>query len=454
MAKNKKVVKYKRPLNINIGVIIFIIIFIYIVFNIFSYFTSNRVSIYEVSQGTIVENNTYNGLILRRETVYNSDYTGEVNYYLGDATKASTKTLVYSVDEAGDIASQINAVDTSDISLDDESFANLRTTMDAYISTYTSNSFYNVYAFKDTMDAQLMEAINKNALDAITEAGDSATFHQVYSPEPGIVAYYTDGYESVTSDTFTPDMLNALNYTKNNLKLKLSVNAGDPVYKAATSEDWNIIIPVDKAIHDKLADDNVVEIKFKKDNTTCWAYYTFREIDGAYYMVLALRSNMIRFMNDRYAEIELLIDEESGLKIPNTAITSKEFFVVPKTYFLKGGDSNDLGLLVKDAAGATTFVSTTIYYADDDNYYIDEEELSSGTTVQKADSTETYVIKDTGSLEGVYNVNKGYAVFKQIDIIYQNEEYTIVRTGTDYGLTLYDHIALEGNKVNENDLIN
>lgn len=453
MAKNKKVVKYRRPININIGVIIFIIIFIYIVFNIFSYFTANRVSIYEVSQGTIVENNTYNGLILRAETVYNSQYTGDVNYYLGDATKASTKTLVYSVDEAGDISGQINSVDTSDISLDDESFSDLRTTMDAYISTYTSNSFYNVYAFKDAMDAQLMEAITKNALDAITEAGDSATFHRVYSTEPGIVAYYTDGYEAVTADTFTPDMLNALNYSKNNLKLNTTVNAGDPVYKAATSEDWNIVIPIDKTIHDKLADDNVIEIQFKKDNTTCWAYYTFREIDDTYYMVLALRSNMIRFMNDRYTEIELLIDEESGLKIPNTSITSKEFFVVPKPYFLKGGDSNDLGLLVRDAAGATTFVSTTIYYADEDNYYIDEEELTSGTTIQKADSTETYAIKDTGSLEGVYNVNKGYAIFKQIDIIYQNEEYTIVRTGTDYGLTLYDHIALEGDKVKENDLI-
>ena len=58
------------------------------------------------------------------------------------------------------------------------------------------------------------------------------------------------------------------------------------------------------------------------------------------------------------------------------------------------------------------------------------------------------------TLQGVYNVNKGYAVFKQIDILYQNEEYTIVKAGTDFGISIYDHIALEGDAVSEDDLIN
>ena len=44
-------------------------------------------------------------------------------------------------------------------------------------------------------------------------------------------------------------------------------------------------------------------------------------------------------------------------------------------------------------------------------------------------------------------------VFKQIDVLYQNEEYTIVKTGTTYGIALYDHIALDGTKIDENQLI-
>ena len=38
------------------------------------------------------------------------------------------------------------------------------------------------------------------------------------------------------------------------------------------------------------------------------------------------------------------------------------------------------------------------------------------------------------TLIGVYNMNKGYADFKQINIMYQNDEYSIVEANTRYGL--------------------
>ena len=53
---------------------------------------------------------------------------------------------------------------------------------------------------------------------------------------------------------------------------------------------------------------------------------------------------------------------------------------------------------------------------------IDGEEVGASDIIRKADSTETYQIgSGTARLEGVYNINKGYAIFKQIDILYQNE---------------------------------
>jgi hypothetical protein len=150
--------------------------------------------------------------------------------------------------------------------------------------------------------------------------------------------------------------------------------------------------------------------------------------------------------------------EETGLKIPNSSIIDKEFYTIPIDYFMKGGDSNAEGLLIAgtDEAGntATEFISPTIYYETDQFYYVDSEDVSAGDIVLKSDSNATYVVgTDTAVLKGVYNINKGYAVFKQIDILYQNKEYTIVRTGTTYGIALYDHIALDGSKVNENELI-
>ena len=168
---------------------------------------------------------------------------------------------------------------------------------------------------------------------------------------------------------------------------------------------------------------------------------------------------MIRYVNDRFVDIELIISEDSGLKIPNSAITSKEFFTIPKEYFTLGGDSSDPGLLIqrqddKKKDTSVELVTPTIYYETDAYYYIDNESVTAGDHIWKSDSTSTYTIgQDVDSLIGVYNINKGYAVFKQINIISQNETYAIVETKTAYGIALYDHIALDGSKVKEDQLI-
>ena len=50
-------------------------------------------------------------------------------------------------------------------------------------------------------------------------------------------------------------------------------------------------------------------------------------------------------------------------------------------------------------------------------------------------------------------INKGYADFKQIIILYQNDEYSIVKSNTNYGLNVYDYIVLDASTVNDNEFI-
>ena len=49
--KNRKIIPYRRPHNLNVGVIIFGIIFLYMLFNIFAYFRRDKVQFYEVVEG-------------------------------------------------------------------------------------------------------------------------------------------------------------------------------------------------------------------------------------------------------------------------------------------------------------------------------------------------------------------------------------------------------------------
>ena len=69
------------------------------------------------------------------------------------------------------------------------------------------------------------------------------------------------------------------------------------------------------------------------------------------------------------------------------------------------------------------------------------------------ESTETYVLSEKRSLKGVYCINKGYAVFKQINILCESDTYYIVEEGNSYGLSNYDHIALDSTNIKENDVV-
>lgn len=87
MARKQNVVRMHHGLNLNIGIVIFVIIIIYVIFNLISYLTSSPVAEYEVGQGTIATNHVYHGLILRDETVVYAGQSGYINYYLKNGAK-------------------------------------------------------------------------------------------------------------------------------------------------------------------------------------------------------------------------------------------------------------------------------------------------------------------------------------------------------------------------------
>ena len=462
MAKNKKIVRYRKPFHLNIGLIIFGIILIYLMFYIYSYFTSTHISVYEVIYGTIAVNNSYTGLALRSEEIVLAEHAGEINYYRKEASKAGIGDLIYSIDSDGSIAGAINSAGEDTTSLNKESLEHLEKEISEYSNSYQSNAFYQIYTFKDDINAEISEALSMGALNSITDtvsaAENNATFHKGTSPKDSIVVYYTDGYEDVTAETFAPEMLDESLYSKVNLRDKKRIETGEAACKLITDENWEIVFAVTEEKAKQMEGASTVRIRFKKDNTVTRVPFTLTERDGEFYMILSLSHSMIRFAADRYIELELLFEEETGLKIPNSAITTKDFYTVPMEYFQKGNNSNEEGIMIRktDKNGKTedSFVTPNIYFATEYSYYVDGEELTDGIEVLKPNSNQTYTIHETAKLEGIYCINKGYAVFRRIDVIYQTEEYAIIRSGTEYGVSLYDHIALDGSTVTENVIVN
>jgi hypothetical protein len=180
-------------------------------------------------------------------------------------------------------------------------------------------------------------------------------------------------------------------------------------------------------------------------------------MDGDTFVELTFTNSMITFCQDRFIEVELITEEERGLKIPNSSIVEREFFIVPKTYITRGGNNNAYGVLretfTEEGERTVEFIATTIYHETENEYYLDDYTLRIGDYLNMPDSGEKYAVSRRGTLIGVYNINKGYADFKQIVILYQNDEYAVVRSNTQYGLSAYDYIALDARMVSENELI-
>lgn len=456
MAENKNVIKYHRSIHFNIGFVIFFIIILYVAFYLFSYFTSDSVAVYEVTQGTIASNHIYKGLILRDETVYTATQSGYINYYLKNASKAAVNDVVYSIDTNGTLAAMMEDAERNGNGLDKEELSKISAQISTFALNYDSISFSSVYAFQYDLNSELQQALNSAALseiaDEVSKAEANNTFYEVKAGAAGVVLYYMDGLESLTWEEFTAEDYNFSGYNKTSLESNTQVNASDPVFKMVNSESWSVVIPISNDLAEALNSESSLKVRFCKDNYTTTASFYIAKKSGEYYLNLCFNSGMIRYANERYIDVELVLDVEEGLKIPNSSITEKEFFTIPIECFMKGEDSNAEGILIKSQEDdSLNFVTPTIYYSTETAYYIDSEYVSEGDMIQMADSGETYTVgTDKDVLQGVYNVNKGYAVFKQIDIIYQNDEYTIVRQKTSYGISLYDHIALDGSKVTEN----
>ncbi len=458
-SRNNKVAKYRKPLNINIGVIIFGIIFIYVLVSIVLYIIKPQISIYEVNKGSLATNNTYQGFIIRQESKVTAEKAGYINFYAREGEKIGAGQTVYTIDETGKLAEILADSTNSESTLSDDDINSLKTEISSFADDFNTTNFSDVYNFKYDIENTVLELVNLNILNSITDTDntDLGIFTTYNAPTEGLVVYSSDGYEEITADTLTEDMLNYNNYKKTTLKTSDLVNEGDFVYKIITDEAWSIIIPLDEQTATDYADKDSMKIKFKKDGIIAKAGFSIIRINSKPYGKLDLSNSCIRYATDRFIDVELMVSNIEGLKIPVSSVIEKEFYTIPIEYATQGGDSSNISFILEtfDENGKSEpkVVEPTIYFSNETDYYVEMHEFEVGDYIIKTDSTDRYQIGKTAKLTGVYNINKGYAVFKQINPLYQNEEYYIVEEGTTYGIAVFDHIVLDGKAVEEDDII-
>ena len=99
---------------------------------------------------------------------------------------------------------------------------------------------------------------------------------------------------------------------------------------------------------------------------------------------------------------------------------------------------------------------SNISKADNENYYVSTDDRVGDlnyNSVLVDENGSRFILEKVIRFTGACDINKGYAVFKNVDILERTSEYAIISKNIQRGLVIYDRIVLDVNKVKEGHLL-
>ncbi|MCR5837957.1 MAG: hypothetical protein K6G88_15785 [Lachnospiraceae bacterium] len=515
MAKNKRVVRYKAPININVGIVVFGIIFLYVAVYVIRYYSQERVTYYEVVKGTVADDSShsYTAIALRNEKVSFTEESGYINFYAREGSRVAKNTTLYSLDKSGKINELLAKMSDEDKKLSDSNIATIKKQLSGFVNNYSEMEFHEVYNFKSSIQGNIIELLNNNAIENIYKSlGDSSEgqFTINKAENTGIVEYFVDNYEDLKAEDLKKSDFDKENRHVAKINTGELVEKGAPIYKTVTQEQWKLAIPLSDEDVEKYADKTAIKIRFKKDKTKVVTNFEIvKGADKKKYGIFTFQKYMIKYAADRFIDIEIIEDNITGLKIPKKSLVNKDFYVIPIEYKTSGGAGKNKkdGFIVRKyekTKAKDVFVAFEIHNEDDKYCYIDMNDLNAGDEIimpsknkkalskeksetddkkekesessesetsegdssegdsSEGDSSENnnttaysdvYIVRDTQSLTGVYNINNGYTQFVFVNKLTESGDYYIVESHNKYGVVVYDHIILNADMVKENQVI-
>jgi len=457
---------YKKSFSdlINIvGKIVIIGIFAYFIFAFFTIKNKETVNYYEVSEGELVKEHKFTGIILRKEEIFTSDKSGYIYFLLNDGKKVSKHGCVYCIDEHGELSNLISEYNYDTSSKNVSKLKKLRKALISNSTSLNDGEFYRVYDIHNDLAVSVLDYTGNSVFEKISDSLDSSSIsiNRFYSDKTGTVQNYIDGYESVTENDISSDQFDETKYNKKSVNSGDLVSAGDEIFKLITDEKWQIIFPLSDEDLSLYSDKSSLKINFSEnDLTTLVNFRIIKSADNINLGVLDFTNYMVQFSEDRFIDFEIVTNDVSGLKIPDKSITTKDFYIIPERFLCTDGNGNKgfNKVILSNDSDTVSFVIPDIYSIEDGYCFIETGEnnsLKKGDYIcpSASELNDRYQIAQLRPLEGVYNLNKGYTIFKKIERLESANGYSIINKNTPYGLNVYDHIVLDASKVSEGELL-
>ena len=109
--------KLRKLFSMNIGTMLFGMLFIYMAFSAILYLTSPKIESYQVIAGPLSRNETYTGLAIREESVHQAETSGYITYYAREGSKINADGVVYGISstKTSDSQTELSADELSSI---------------------------------------------------------------------------------------------------------------------------------------------------------------------------------------------------------------------------------------------------------------------------------------------------------------------------------------------------
>jgi hypothetical protein len=446
--------------NINIGIVIILLAFVYIIIYVVSGLTKDHLSIYEVQAISMSKDNNAEAVIVRDEEDCYAETSGYTNYYVRSGSRVAVGDTIYSIDESKNVYEYLVDYDLN-YSFSEDDINILKSYISSFVYSYDQSDYSMVYDLKEDITSEVSNISDTylldNLNDILDESDNKSTFNVITSSVAGSVSFFSDSLDGLTAEEVDTSTFNKDNYSSKNLYETDLKEKGSLVYKLITNDSWTLIINLTQEQYENLKDKTSISFTITDDSLYLTKNCSFYTTATGYFCKIEMSDYLVRYIKDRFLSIQLDLDVDEGLKIPYSAITSKEFYTIPAQYYIYNEETDSYGFTIMDYditqdARTYQFIEADSYYDDEDNnlVYIDTDVFDYGQYIYSMEDETLFQVSVVKSLQGVYNVNKGYAVFKRIEISSEGEDYCIVKSGESHSLSAHDHIALHADLISEN----
>lgn len=490
MAKNNRYVEKHKAnertaaasKHINFGAIVFMILFIYIVITLISFAMKESVNYTIAETGMLSHSAQYKGFIIRDEQVFDAKATGHIKYFFPEGARVRSNNPVFGVVTDPSMMTLLDEQifrANQNLSADDpvfnESYEFLKNRIKNYVINQHNAPFNYTYEAKKQIENDITEIRNTVIIQQSQQDSASSSHLQVLEEQyndaiklirtdrSGLVSYKIDGLEAVNIDTFQFGDIE-LEPTVQDTSTKTMTENGQPVFKVVNNYLWYIAAEIDDECELIIQDKDYIGIHLMdQDLDLDVKKHTLIDVENKTYLILEIDRMVNQFLTERHVNFNITFDDYEGIKIPESSVTTKTYAVIPSEYMtiIDKHYVVTKKVLAEEALGQETIdpVSVKSFKKSADLAYVPiSDQLVIGDTLSYTSPdtlvTTEFVVNETIDIEGVYVINKGFAVFKFVETKYKETDYRIVASNIPYGVRIYDRIASEAGTTEEYQIIN